>query len=134
MDRLYMSISTANRLLKNAVTVVGTLATNRIGLPDDLKNAKQLGEFESTMHWEKTKGDSLCMYTTKYKSKGKKNVLALSTMRLLMGIIHDDGKQKPAIIKFYDFTKGGIDVMDQKTSKYSCKSLTHCWTIIHFFS
>ena len=70
MDRLYTSISTANWLLKNEITVVGTLVINRIGLPDDLKNAKQRGEFESTMHWEKTEGDiSLCKYTTKSKLK-----------------------------------------------------------------
>ena len=113
--------------------------TNRIGLPDDLKNAKQQGEFESTMRWEKTRGDlSLCTYTTKSKLKGKKNTLVLSTieMRPLMDITRDkcdNGKQKPAIIKFYDFTKGGTDVMDQKISKYSCKLLTHRWTMIHFF-
>ena len=128
-----MSISTANWLLKNEITVVGTLKTNHIGLPDDLKNVKQRGEFESTMHLEKTEGYlSLCTYTTKSKSKGKKNILVLSTMRPLMGITCDDGKQRPAIIKFYDFTKGGTDVMDQKISKYSCKSLTHHWTMIHF--
>ena len=92
MDRLYTSISTANWLLKNEITVVvGTLVTNRIGLPDDLKNAKKRGKFESIMHWEKTKGDlSLCTYTTKSKSKGKKNVLVSSTMRPLMGITRDD--------------------------------------------
>ena len=115
---MHTSISTANWLLKNEITVVSTLVTNRIGFPDDLKNAKERGKFESTMHWEKTEGDlSLCTYTTKSKSKGKKNVLVLSTMRPLMGITRDDGKQKPAIIKFYDFTKGGTDVMDQKISK-----------------
>ena len=134
MNRLYLSISTTNWLLKNEITVVGTLVTNRIGLPDDLKDVKQRGEFESTMHWEKTEGDlSLCTYTTKSKSKGKNNVLVLLTMRPLMGITRNNGKHKPAIIKFYDFTKGGTDVMDQKTSKYFCKSLTHCWTMIHFF-
>ena len=134
MDRLYTSISTANSLLKNEITVAGTLVTNRIGLPDDLKNAKQQGEFESTMHWEKTKGElSLCTYTIKSKSKGKKNVLVLSTMRPLMGITRDDGKLKPAIVKFYDLTKGGTDAMDHKISKYSCKLLTHRWTMIHFF-
>ena len=134
MDRLYTSISTANWLLKNEITVVGTLVTNGIGLPDDLQNAKRRGEFESTMHWEKTEGDlSLCTYKAKSKSKGKKNVLVLSTMRPLMGITCDDGKQKAAIIKFYDFKKGGTDVMDQKISKYSCKLLTHRWTMIHFF-
>ena len=119
MDRLYTSISTLNWLLKNEIIVVGTLVTNRIGLPDDFKNAKQRGEFESTMHWEKTEGDlSLCKYTTKSNSKGKKNVLVLSTMRPLIDKTRD-GKQKPTIIKFYNFTKGGTDVMDQKISKYS---------------
>ena len=88
MDRLYTSISTANWLLKNEITVVGTLVTNRIGLPDDLKNAKQQGEVESTMHWEKTQGDlSLCTHITKFKSKGRKNALVLSTMRPLMGLM-----------------------------------------------
>ena len=73
MDRLYTPISTANWLLKNEITVAGTLVTNGIGLPDDLQNAKQRGEFESTMHWEKTEGDlSLRTYTTKSKSKEKK--------------------------------------------------------------
>ena len=64
----------------------------------------------------------------------KIKVLVLSIMRQLMGITRDDGKQKPAIIKLYEFTKGGTDVMDQKISKYSCKSLTHRWTMIHFFN
>ena len=103
-----------NWFLKNRITVVGTLVTKRIGLPDDLKKAKQRGQFESIMHWEKIEGDlSLCTYTTKYRSKEKKNVLVLSTMRPLMGIKRDDEKQKPAIIKFYDFKKGGTDMRDR---------------------
>ena len=78
MDRLYTSISTANWLLKNEITVVRTLVTNRIGLPNDIKNAKQRSEFESTMHMEKTEGNiSLCTYTTKPELKGKTNVLVL---------------------------------------------------------
>ena len=48
MDRLYTSISKANWLLKNEITVLGTLVTNGIGLPDDLENAKQQGEFETS--------------------------------------------------------------------------------------
>lgn len=54
-------------------------------------------------------------------------------MRPLLGITRDDGKRKPQIIKFYDFTKGGTDVIDMKISKYSCKSLIHRWTMVHFF-
>lgn len=134
MDRLYTSISTANLLLARGITVVGTLTTNRLGLPDELKAPKDRDEFESTMHWEKEEGNiALCAYTTKSKSKGKKNVLVLSTMRPLLGITKDDKKLKPAIIKFYDFTKGGTDVMDMKMSRYSCKALTHKWTMVHFY-
>ena len=46
-------------------------------------------------------------------------------MRPLMGITRDNGKQKPVIIKFYDFTKKGTDILDQKISKYLCKAVNH---------
>ena len=100
----------------------------------EVKDASQGGEFESAMHWEQEHGNfTLCAYTTKSKLKGKKNVLLLSTIRPLSGITHDGGKRKPAIVKFYDFTTGGIDILDQKISKYSCKSVTQPWTMVHFF-
>ena len=108
MDRLYTSIPTAKWFLSREITVVGTLQSNRLGLPDELKNPKDRDEFQSTIHWEKDKGNiALCAYTTKSKSKGNKNVLILSTMRPLLGVTKDDGKCKPVVIKFYDFTKGG---------------------------
>ena len=100
----------------------------------EVKDASQGGEFESAMHCEQEHGNfTLCAYTTKSKLKGKKNVLLLSTIRPLSGITHDGRKRKPAIVKFYDFTTGGIDILDQKISKYSCKSVTQPWTMVHFF-
>ena len=68
-----------------------------------------------------------------WRKKGRKNVLVLSTTRPLMGITWDDGKQKPAITKFYNFIKGDMDILDQKISNYSCRSVTHRWTMAHFF-
>ena len=134
MNRLYKSISTSNWLLKHNITSVGTLVSNRVGLPDKLKDASQRDELESTMHWEQEHGNlALCAYTTKSKSKGKKNVLLLSTMRPLFRVTCADRKRQPAIIKFYDFTKGGTDILDQKISKYSCQLLRQRWTMVHFF-
>ena len=131
MDRLYTAISTSQWLLEKDITCVGTLQSNRIGLPNEVKVADNCEEFHSTLHWEKENGQiALCSYTTKSKSKGKKNVLVLSTMRPIMGVTRDDGKRKPAIIKFYDFTKGGTDIVDQKMSKYSTKSTTPKWTMV----
>ena len=37
----------------------------------------------------------------------------LSAMRAIPGKTKDDGKSKPAIMKFYDFTKGGNNIVDQ---------------------
>ena len=57
----------------------------------------------------------------------------MSTMRPLMGVTKDDGKSKPAIIKFYDFTKRGTDIVDQRMAKYTTKSYTRRWAMINFF-
>ena len=37
MDRLYTSIPIANWLLEKHITIVGTLMTNRRGIPDEVK-------------------------------------------------------------------------------------------------
>ena len=64
---------------------------------------------------------ALCSYHVKTKSKGKRNVLMLTTMRPMLGITRDGGK-KTALYKFYDFSKGGTDIVDQNISFYTCKA------------
>ena len=96
------------------ITSVGTLVSNRVRLPDEVKHAKNRDEFESSMYWEQEEGNlALCIYTTNSKS--------ITPTRPLIEIIGDDGKQKSAIINFYDFTKGIRNVLNQKIPKYSCK-------------
>ena len=55
---------------------------------------------------QEKKDMALVTYTVK-TSKGKKNVVILTTKRPMLGKTKDDGKEKPAIFKYYDFTKGG---------------------------
>ena len=65
--------------------------------------------------WEETKPHlTLLLYVVKPKSTSKRNVLILLTMLPILGVIKDDGKKKPTIIKCYDFTKRGENVIDQK--------------------
>ena len=93
MKVLYTFISTSNWLLTRNITSVGMLVSNCGGLPDEVKDANNRNEFESSMHWEQEEGNlALCVYITKSKSKRKKNVLVLSTMQPMMGITLDDGK------------------------------------------
>ena len=54
----------------------------------------------------------------------------LSTSRPLHGKTIDDGKEKPQIIKFYDFTKGGTDIVDQPSDYYTTISMSCCWVMI----
>ena len=67
-------------------------------------------------------------YAVNTKSKGKKNVLVLSTLPLLMGVTKDDGKDKPAIIKLYNFTKIGTDISDQINAHSTTKTCSPKWT------
>ena len=82
---------------------------------------KSREELSTETYWEVGGSKTLTSYVVK-TSNGKKNVMALSTMSSLLGNITDDNKRKPAILKLYDFTKGGTDVVDQKLGTYTVKS------------
>ena len=132
-DRLYTSISLANWLLECGITTVGTLNTNRIGIPDEIKQTKDREEFSATCHVDSSGNLYLTSYAVQKKSKDKKNVLVLSTMHPLPGATRDDGYHKPAIIKLYDFTKGGTDIVDQLNDYHTCRSRTFRWDVVALF-
>ena len=71
-------------------------------------------------------------YVVKTKSSGKCNVLVLSTRNPILGLTKDDGKSNPGIIKFYAFTKGGTDIVDQVMEKNTVKPKSSKWTIAAF--
>ena len=105
-DRYYTSIELANWLLDKKMTITGTIKTNRKGV-GDLKKMDGRENNRTKTYWEKEKGNmTMTSYVVNTKSSGKRNVLMLATTDPILGITKDDGKSKPAIIKFYDFTKG----------------------------
>ena len=125
---MYTSIALANWLLENNITTGGILNTTRIEVPDELKKAEGRDEFSATCHFEAQNGNLfLNSYTVKTKSKGKRNVLLLRTMRPLHKKTKDDKKEKPAIYKLYDFTKGGTDIVDQMNDCYTTRAKTLRW-------
>ena len=54
-------------------------------------------------------------------------------MRPLPGATRDDGYHKPAIIKLYDFTKGGTDIVDQLNDYHTCRSRIFRWDVVVLF-
>ena len=77
----------------------------------------------------------LCSYVTKRKSRKQNQVVLLTTTYPLKGITMDDNVRKPAMLKLYDFTKGGTDIIDQRMArrKYSKKAKTNKWAMVGFY-
>ena len=48
-------------------------------------------------------------------------------------ITRDDYKQKPGIYKFYDFTKGGTDIVDQLNDYYMVRAQSNRWDLVAFY-
>ena len=79
MDRLYSSFQIAYWLLQQNITMIGTLQSNRVGIPPEIK---------------KMDHSELNSYEVYFPKKGKKNVQLLSTVVPLLGTTKDD-KKKP---------------------------------------
>ena len=71
----------------------------------------------------------LISYVVKTKSKGKKNIVVLCTIPNLatVGTTKDDGKEKPAAIQVYDFSKGGTDISDQRCGSFTSATKIGRW-------
>ena len=54
----------------------------------------------------------------------------LSTTRPLHCCTKDDLKSKPQIFKFYDFTKGGTDIVDQMNDYFTTRAKSLRWVMI----
>ena len=90
--------------LDRKITLVGTMRANRVGV-QEMKDVTGREVFSTKVFWEKNKQKmTIYSYCTKTKSKGRKIVNVLPTIPPILGVTDDD-KRKPAIVKFYDFTK-----------------------------
>ena len=104
IDRLYTSIESANWLLYRGIA---TVAERESGIPSELFGTKNREICSATCHF-----------------------VVLSTSKPLHGQTIDDGKGKPQIIKFYDFTKGKTDIVDQLNDYYTTRSKSCRWVMV----
>ena len=122
-----------NYLLEKDIATVGTLVSNRKGLPKEFVKTAGRKEFSYEILWN---ADDVRMtlhsFVVKTKSTGLCNVLLLSTLEPIIAVTQDDGQQKSQIYKVYDFLKGGTDTIDQRAQFYTCKPKRSCWTVCFF--
>lgn len=128
MDNWFTSIPLAKQLLSDHnLTVVGTVRKNKPEIPGEFKR-KGMQVYSTAFGYKPT--ETLLSYCP----KKDKTVLLLSTM-------HNDGeideaseKKTPEIIKFYNKTKGGVDVVDKLIGTYSVARVCYRWPLRLFFT
>lgn len=118
MDNWFTSVNLCDRLAEAQTSVVGTIRSNRRGVPLAAKSTQG-----------RTKGDSkhfvagqkvLCSYF----DKGNAPVLLLSTKHTYGR--HNDG-EKPEIVTCYNATKSGVDNLDKLVRTYRSQRKCRRW-------
>ena len=109
-DNLYTSVPLAKKLLERSISCIGTLRSNRVGIPKEVKEVNGRERYSTETWWESTdEYMTITSYITK-TSKGMKNILILATVPPFLGIERQTGRSVPGIIERYNFTKGKYEI------------------------
>ncbi|XP_067686974.1 piggyBac transposable element-derived protein 4-like [Haliotis asinina] len=125
-DNYFTILELAAGCLKNSLTVVGTVRTNKRFLPAPFQKKRGLAVHSSEFSY----GARATLVN--YQGKKNKNTVVLSSM-------HDEGifeegapKRKPEIILFYTSTKRAVDAMVKMAHVYTTKQVTKRWPKVMF--
>ncbi|XP_070183498.1 piggyBac transposable element-derived protein 4-like [Littorina saxatilis] len=128
LDNFFTDMVLAENLLKNGLTMVGTVRSNKRFLPEPFKTKNRLPLHTSEFAYQQ---DKTLVY---YQGKKKKATVMLSTQ-------HRDGvvdmtslKKKPEVVLFYNQTKGAVDTIDKLAHCYTVKRKTQRWPLVSFFN
>ncbi|XP_056880632.1 piggyBac transposable element-derived protein 4-like isoform X2 [Takifugu flavidus] len=124
MDNFFTSVPLAEKLLEKDLTIVGTLRQNKADIPPVMKPSKLREIYSSEFGF---RGN---MTMVSYVPRKGKSVVLLSTMHDDKAVDESNHKKKPDVILFYNQTKGGVDIMDQMVSTYTCKRRTRRWPMV----
>lgn len=123
-DNWYTSAELANELLKQKLTLVGTVNKRKTFIPPEFLPQKKREEQESVFGFQSE------LTLVSYVPKRNKSVVLLSSMHNDKAV--DEETKKPDIVLFYNSTKGGVDALDQKCANYSTSRRTRRWPMAIF--
>ena len=115
MDNYFTGVPLAKTMLQRKLTIVGTMKKCKIEIPEYMKPAKSRETKTSIFGFN----DKLTMVS--YVPQKNKAVILLSTMHHEISIDKEDHKKRPEIIKFYNKTKIGVDLVDQMIGTCTCR-------------
>ncbi|XP_026331127.1 piggyBac transposable element-derived protein 4-like [Hyposmocoma kahamanoa] len=124
-DNWFTSLELADLLKEKQLTLVGTLRKNQREIPSEFLPSRYR-HTESCL-FGFTKDVTLASFVP----KPNKAVIMLSSMHHSPEV--DDSTKKPEIILFYNSTKFGVDLLDQRCSNYSTARRTRRWPLAIFY-
>ncbi|XP_063850375.1 uncharacterized protein LOC135094308 [Scylla paramamosain] len=133
LDRLYTSLELFDWLQTQGISTIGDIDCMRKGIPSEIKTVTGREMRSYQVYWNNDNEEmNLNSYVGSIKSKGKKNVLLLSTVSLIIfRVTKNDGVRNPAIYKLYDFTKGGTEIIDHRINFYAVHTKSRRWTMAY---
>lgn len=120
MDNFFTSVELFEYLLSVKLTAVGTIRKNKRDIPKDMQANKERGVLTSLFCFRNN------MTLVSYIPKRNKAVQLLSTLHQ-HSKVNNNNKMLPEIIEFYNKNKGGVDLLDQMISSYTCNRQTKRW-------
>lgn len=124
-DNWYTSIELLEQMKQKQLTVVGTLRKNQREIPPEFLAARNRN-VDSTVF-----GFTKDITISSYVPKLNKAVITVSSMHHTANV--DNTTKKPEIILYYNQTKIGVDLLDQRCANYSSGRRTRRWPLAVFY-
>lgn len=112
-------------MFTKGLTYVGTLRKNKKEIPPEFLPSKRR-EVGSAIY-----GFTRNITLVSHVPKQGKAVLLVSSMHQKK--CQDLDENKPEIVSYYNLTKGGVDALDEKCTKYCCSRRTQRWPMSIFY-
>lgn len=126
-DNFFTSYDLAKELKRRKMTIVGTIRKNRKEIPPILTDMKKKPIYHSDFVFDHT----LRVALVSYVPKKNRYVTLLSTLHTKKSV-QNTVEKKPDIIHYYNETKGGVDVLDERVGTYRCKRKVNRWPLALF--
>ena len=123
-DNFFSSSNASNKLLSKNIRFVGTLRSNKTMVPVFFKANKTRKINSSIFGFNQALNLTLVSYVPKFN----KACLLISSLHPKFNLKPDCPKKKPEIIQYYNCTKFGVDVFDQKIERNTVRRKTNRWT------
>ncbi|KAL0809843.1 hypothetical protein ABMA28_011332 [Loxostege sticticalis] len=124
-DNWFTSIELVNMLKEKQLTLVGTMRKNQRDIPPEFLPSRQRPVESSIFGFTKD------ITMTSFVPQQNKAVVLVSSMHHTPDI--DQKSKKPEIILFYNKTKIGVDLLDQRCANYSTSRRTRRWPLAIFY-